>query len=209
MPTQLSTSEPTHFYGGHHDLHRALSHPLRYRILMLLGEVEASPKELTELLEEDFQRVCEQVRILKSGGFIELVDEDRRRGGTQHFYKATIRPLLDADEWAELPPGVRETVSATILRVIFSDAAAAMKSGDFDAHPHRVRIDKPMILDERGYEDVDAAAVRHLVELNRIAAESAARLIQSGEKGIGVKSATLIYSAATSSESDQTGAENP
>jgi DNA-binding transcriptional ArsR family regulator len=197
MGTEIDTSEATHFYGGHYALHRALSHPLRYRVLMLLGEVEASPKELAELLDEDFQRVCEQVRILRGGGFIELVDEDKRRGGTQHFYKATIRPLLDADEWAQLPPGVRETVSSTILSVIFKDAAAAMKSGAFDAHPHRVLIDKPMIIDEQGYREADAAAVRLLGELNRIAAESAARLLRSGEKGIAVKSATMIYTAAS------------
>lgn len=196
MSIDLKAREPTNLYGAHHDLHRALSHPLRYRIMMLLGEVEASPKELAELLEEDFHRVCEQVRLLRDGGFIELVDEDQRRGGTQHFYKATIRPLLDADEWARLPLAVREAVSATTVRAIFEDATAALRSGDFEAHPHRVLIEKPMIIDEQGYEDADAAAVRYLTELNKIAAASAARLISNGEDGIPVKTATLVYTAA-------------
>lgn len=196
MPPDLKTPEARHLYGGYHDLHKALSHPLRYRIMMLLGEVEASPKELAELLDEDFQRVCEQVRLLRDGGFIELVDEDQRRGGTQHFYKATIRPMLDADEWARLPLAVRETVSATTVRAIFDDATAALKSGDFESHPHRVMIEKPMIVDEQGYEAADAAAVRYLTELNKIATESAARLVASGEEGTPVKTATLVYTAA-------------
>ncbi|HSS32335.1 MAG TPA: hypothetical protein VLL27_03545 [Solirubrobacterales bacterium] len=209
MTTQSKTRErqhvQQHVYGGYHDLHKALSHPMRYRIMMVLGEVEASPKELAEMLEEDFQRVCEQVRLLRDGGFIELVAEDQRRGGTQHFYKATVRPLLDADEWARLPLVVRETVSATTLRAIFDDATAAMKSGAFEAHPHRVLIEKPMIVDEQGYKDADASALRHLAELNKIAAESAARLIETGEQGIPVKTAALVYTAAPASEA---GLEN-
>lgn len=206
MKTKSKPQQPSHHYGDFPGLHKALSHPLRYRILMILGEVEASPKELSEMLEQDFQRVCEQVRVLRDGGFIELVAEDQRRGGTQHFYKATIRPLLDADEWAQLPLVVRETISAVTLRAIFNDATAAMRSGDFESHPHRVLIEKPMIVDEQGYKDADASALRYLTELNKIAAESAGRLVDSGEQGISVKTATLVYSAAPQGEA---GLENP
>lgn len=203
MTAQPKLLQPRNYYGDFHDLHKALSHPMRYRILMILGEVEASPKELSEALEEDFQRVCEQVRLLRDGGFIELVAEDQRRGGTQHFYKATIRPLLDADEWASLPLSVRETISAVTLRAIFDDATAAMRSGDFEAHPHRVLIEKPMIVDEQGYEDADASALRHLTELNKIAAESAGRIIDSGGQGIAIKTVTLVYTAAPPSDASK------
>ncbi|HUC00783.1 MAG TPA: hypothetical protein VMS11_13255 [Solirubrobacterales bacterium] len=192
--------------GRNHALYKALSHPIRYRILMALGEVEASPKELSELLEHDFHRVCEQVRILRDAGFIELVAEDQRRGGTQHFYKATVRPLLDADEWAEFPLLARESISVSILRIIFDDVAEALKTGDFDAHPHRALLQKPMIVDEQGYEEADASALRHLAELNKIAAESAGRLIRNGKEGIPIKTATIIHTAASHAK---TGLENP
>lgn len=207
MPTKSKLRKLKHADGGrNHDLYKTLSHPLRYRILMVLGEVEASPKELAEILEHDFHRVCEQVRLLRDSGYIELVAEDQRRGGTQHFYKATIRPLLDADEWAQLPRLARESISVSILRVIIDDAAAAINSGDFDAHPNRALLQKPMVVDEQGYKDADASALRHLAELNKIAAESAGRLISSGEQGIAVKTATIVHTAAPPSD---TGEENP
>lgn len=85
---------------------------------MALGEITASPTELAELFEEDFQKVAEQVRILKKAGFIELVETDRRRGGTQFFYRATARPLLDAEEWAKIPKLAQESITIDIFRVI-------------------------------------------------------------------------------------------
>jgi DNA-binding transcriptional ArsR family regulator len=181
---------------GDRDLYKALSHPLRYRILAVLGETEASPKELSEMLEQDFQRVCEQVRILRDGGFIELVAKDQRRGGTQHFYKATRRPLLDADEWEELPQLARESISASVIRMIIDDVLEAIRTGAFDSHPHRALLDKPLVVDEQGYRDADASALRHLAELNKIATESAGRLSRSGEEGTLIKTATIIYTAA-------------
>ncbi len=190
---------------GDRNLYKALSHPLRYRILAILGEMEASPKELSEFLEQDFQRVCEQVRILRDGGFIELVAKDQRRGGTQHFYKATRRPLLDADEWGTLPQLARESISASVLRMIFSDVQEAVRTGAFDSHPHRALLEKPLIVDEQGYRDADASALRHLYELNKIAAESAGRLLRKREEGIPIKTATIVYTAAPG----EAGLENP
>ncbi|MDX6625120.1 MAG: hypothetical protein QOE56_109 [Solirubrobacterales bacterium] len=67
---------------------------------MILGDREASPKELADILDEDFHRVYEQVRILNKSEFIELIRTDSRQGGTQHFYKATVRPVLVAVAWA-------------------------------------------------------------------------------------------------------------
>lgn len=181
---------------GDRDLYKALSHPLRYRILAVLSEIEASPKELSEMLEQDFQRVCEQVRILRDGDFIELVGKDQRRGGTQHFYKATRRPLLDAAEWEQLPQMARESISASVLRMIISDVLEAVRTGAFDSHPHRALLDKPLVVDEQGYRDADASALRHLTELNEIATESAGRLLRNGEEGIPIKTATIVYTAA-------------
>jgi DNA-binding transcriptional ArsR family regulator len=179
-------------------LHKVLADPLRARILMVLGEREASPKELAEILDEDFQQVCYRVRVLKEKGFVELVDEDSKNGGVQHIYKASVRPRLDADEWEQLPQVAREANSATVLQVIFRDAWEAMSTGDFDAHRHRALLQKPMVVDEQGMRELDESALRHLDEQERIEAESATRRIESGERGIPVKAATIVHPAAGS-----------
>ena len=184
--------------GGQALLHKMLADPLRAHILMVLGEREASPKELAEILDEDFQQVCYRVRTLNEKGFVELVDEDSKNGGVQHFYKASVRPRLDAGEWEQLPQVAREANSATVLRVIFRDAYEAMATGDFDAHRHRALLQKPMVVDEQGMRELDESALRHLDEQERIEAESAARRVESGEPGIPVKAVTIVHPAANS-----------
>jgi DNA-binding transcriptional ArsR family regulator len=179
-------------------LYKLLGNPLRTRIIMILGGREASPKELAENLDEDFQRVCNQVRYLKRNGFIELVDEDRRKGGVQHFYKAVVRPRLEADEWELVPEFARRSNSAVILQQIVADFRAAVLNGDFDAHRHRALLQKPMVVDEQGMRELDESALRHLDEQERIEAESATRRIDSGEPGIPVKAVTIVHPAANS-----------
>ncbi len=179
-------------------LHKVLADPLRARILMVLGDREASPKELAEFLDEDFQQVCYRVRTLKEKGFVELVDEDSKNGGVQHFYKASARPRLDADEWEQLPELARKTNSATTLQAVIRDARQASASGDFDAHRHRVLIRKPMVVDEQGMRELDESALRQLDEQERIETESTARRIASGERGIPVKAVTIVHPAANS-----------
>jgi DNA-binding transcriptional ArsR family regulator len=179
-------------------LHKVLADPLRARILMVLGDREASPKELAEILDEDFQQVCYRVRVLKEKGFVELVDEDSRNGGVQHFYKASARPRLDADEWEQLPQLARKTNSATALQAVVRDVWQAMASGDFDAHRHRVLIRKPMVVDEQGMRELDESALRYLDEQERIEAESATRRIESKERGIPVRAITIVHPTANS-----------
>jgi hypothetical protein len=195
MPLDPKLSKLKHAAGVNAPLHKALSHPLRYRILLVLGEIEASPKELSELLEEDFHRVCEHVQILKKADMIELVDEDSRRGGIQHVYKASVRPLIEANEWALVPKLAREANSVAILRIAIDDATAAVNAGTFDSHPRRALLQKPMIVDEQGFADADDSALQHLDNLNRIASEAAGRL--AGKPGIAIKTVTIIHPAAS------------
>ncbi|HEV7616150.1 MAG TPA: hypothetical protein VGO36_07955 [Solirubrobacterales bacterium] len=177
---------------------KILANPLRGQIIMELNKREASPKELAEALEEDFQRVCGQVRYLDKLGAIELADEDSRRGGVQHIYRSLVKPRLDADEWELLPLAVRESHSATTMYAVISDAWEALLSQDFDAHRHRVLLQKSMLVDEQGMREADESALRHLDELERIEAASATRRIESGERGIPIKTVTVVHPAAGS-----------
>jgi DNA-binding transcriptional ArsR family regulator len=176
-------------------LFKALSHPLRYRIMMILGEREASARDLADLLDEDFNQVCEQIRILSKSEFIELIATSSRRDGTQHLYKATVRPVLDAEAWRKFPRLAREIASVSIARRIFSDVIASVEAGKFDERPHRALLRKPILVDEQGFREADESALRHLAELAEIEARSATRLIEHGEEGINVSTATLVFEA--------------
>jgi DNA-binding transcriptional ArsR family regulator len=195
MPLESKSQDQKPARGTNAALFEALSHPLRYRIMMVLGERQASPEELAELLDEDLDQIYEQVRTLNNSEFIELVSADLRRGGTQHFYKATVRPVLDAEAWEKFPRLAREIASISIARRIFADVIASVEAGAFDEGPHRALMRKPLVVDEQGFKEADESALRHLSELAEIEARSAARLVERGQEGINVSTATLIFEA--------------
>jgi DNA-binding transcriptional ArsR family regulator len=72
---------------------KALSHATRAKVLDLMAEGQASPKEVAERLGEDLRSVAYHVRVLHRLGCIELVETRQRRGATEHFYKVTERAL--------------------------------------------------------------------------------------------------------------------
>src|SRR3954462_11865534 len=82
---------------------KALAHPLRARILQRLGERVASPGDLAIELGAPLGGVSYHVRMLREYECVELMRTEPRRGALQHFYRATARPRLDADQWGALP----------------------------------------------------------------------------------------------------------
>lgn len=70
---------------------KALSHPLRGRILQRLAERTASPGDVAAELGVPLGVVSYHVRMLRDYGMVELVRTEPRRGALQHFYRATVR----------------------------------------------------------------------------------------------------------------------
>ena len=82
----------------------ALGHPTRRRILReMMGGPPASPRELTERLEDTLSNVSYHFRVLADAGVLQLVSTQPVRGSTQHFYGMNIdadwaRAVLELDE---------------------------------------------------------------------------------------------------------------
>jgi DNA-binding transcriptional ArsR family regulator len=74
-------------------LAKALSHEMRARILALIAEGAASPKQVADRLGQDIRSVAYHVRVLQRLGCVELVETKQRRGATEHFYKVTKEAL--------------------------------------------------------------------------------------------------------------------
>src|SRR4051812_50182977 len=71
---------------------KALSHPLRVRILGILEDRAASPVELSQVLDATLGTISYHVRQLNELGLLELVRETPRRGAIEHHYRAKPRP---------------------------------------------------------------------------------------------------------------------
>src|SRR3954464_6605804 len=87
---------------------KAMSHPLRVRILAMLRERKSSPRELAELLGATLGTTAYHVRTLERLGLIELVDERPVRGAIEHYYRATARPGLAGADWSQATPIARQ-----------------------------------------------------------------------------------------------------
>src|SRR3712207_5142385 len=102
---------------------KALSHPMRARILVILNERVASPNEIAEMIGERLPNVSYHVRALQDLGCIELVDTAQRRGAIEHYYRAVVRPFFTDRDWKRLPRSGRQAISDAALQVIWSDVS--------------------------------------------------------------------------------------
>jgi DNA-binding transcriptional ArsR family regulator len=162
---------------------KALSHPMRARILVILNERVASPNEIAEMIDERLPNVSYHVRALLDLECIELVDTAQRRGAIEHYYRAVVRPFFTDRDWKRIPRSGRQAISDTALKVIWEDVAEAVKAGTFDARPDRYLTHSPMVLDEQGWAEVNRVLTKAIADIDRIEAQSAGRLRKSDEPG--------------------------
>src|SRR6187397_2227073 len=87
-------------------LAKALSHPMRTRILAILNERVASPNEIAEMIGERLPNVSYHVRALLELDCIELVSTAQRRGAIEHYYRALTRARLDESAFKKLPASI-------------------------------------------------------------------------------------------------------
>jgi DNA-binding transcriptional ArsR family regulator len=163
---------------------KALSHPMRARILGILDERVASPNEIADTIEERLPNVSYHVRALLDLGCIELVDTAQRRGAIEHYYRAVVRPFFSDRDWKRLPRSGRQAISDAALRIIWDDVSAALKEGTFERRSDRHLSQNDVTLDEHGWKEVAKLLSGMISEVQRIESASATRLKASGEEGI-------------------------
>jgi DNA-binding transcriptional ArsR family regulator len=132
---------------------KALSHPLRVRMLTLLNQKVSSPSELAEELDEPLGNVSYHMRFLADLNMVKLVRTEPRRGAVEHYYEALEPPLISDDDWAQLPVALRRSLSDSTLSQIARDLKGAAKAGGFDRENiHVSRL--ALTLDEQGWNEL-------------------------------------------------------
>jgi DNA-binding transcriptional ArsR family regulator len=152
-----SASRQDNQHASASNVAKALSHPMRLRILHKLNQRVASPKVLADELGESLAVVSYHVKILAQLGCIELVETIQKRGALEHFYRPLRRPELSSAEWAQLPMSARESLSGYALREVFEEACAAIVAGTFDSRTDRHMSLTLLQLDEAGWSELNEA----------------------------------------------------
>jgi DNA-binding transcriptional ArsR family regulator len=161
---------------------KAMSHPLRVRILALLEERTASPVELAGWLGATLGTTAYHVRTLERMGLIELVQETRVRGAVEHHYRSKGRPTVSDDAWAAAPPIAKQAAVSASLQTIDAYARAASAAGGFDhSNAHLTRT--TMRLDARAWSELSRACERLLAQVDRIEEAAKERMERNPHSG--------------------------
>lgn len=152
---------------------KALAHPLRIRILGVLEQRSATPKELAELLDVQLENLSYHVRTLRDYGFIKLERRRMVKGAVEHRYGMVARPRITAAVWEQLPAIVREALDAASLDQIW-DVVTRAAAQDKMARPESHMARRVARLDEQGLAEMSAVvgdAVDKLVEIEKQSAQ--------------------------------------
>jgi DNA-binding transcriptional ArsR family regulator len=179
-------------------LAKALSHPMRTRILAILNERVASPNEIAEMIGERLPNVSYHVRALLELECIELVSTAQRRGAIEHYYRAIVRPFFTDRDWKRIPRSGRQAVSDLTLQMVWDDASAAIKKGTFESRADRHLSRTPLTLDEQGWEELNALLRTLHAQAESVGAKSAKRLAKSDEDGLSTMLVMMHFETADS-----------
>ncbi len=161
---------------------KALSHPTRQRILDLLAEGPSSPVRMQRQMDNiGLNLVSHHIKVLKELGCIELKETVKKRGATEHIYRATDRHMFSAEEWEALDPRDRPPITGNVLRLISEDTGRAYAEGKMDELPDNHLSRSTLELDKAGWTEVVTALARVLVEIQEANAKSTERAGRSGE----------------------------
>jgi hypothetical protein len=101
--------------------------------------------------------VNRRFKLLVDDGWIALEREEtggKRRGATEHFYRATGPAIFDTSNWSRVPQEIRSTYSWRVFEQLAEQVREAMDAGTFDSRPDRHQTWMPLVLDEVGWRQV-------------------------------------------------------
>ncbi len=161
---------------------KALAHPIRAQVLGALEDRVASPNELSRELGVSLGSVSYHVHRLVALGFLKLVRKTPRRGAIEHYYTAISRPRITDAAWGEVPPIVKQAMVSATLENVARHVSAAAASGGFD-FPDAHLTRSPTVVDEEGWRELAGELEALTGRIQKVAAESAARLARDDHRG--------------------------
>jgi DNA-binding transcriptional ArsR family regulator len=179
---------------------KAMSHPLRLKILARLNEGVASPNEMAKEFGESLPLVSYHVRILRELDCIELVRTTPRRGAIEHHYRAITRAYIDENSWAQIPASARKAVSNIALDGALTDIREAMNADTFEARTDRHQSYSPLLLDEQAWAELTEKLDELLDWALEEQARAAVRIRDEGGEDMRARLMMLTYTGPAPSE---------
>jgi len=159
--------------------------------LQIVSELNRREMSVTQFHREvggtTISGIRSRFKRLETSGWLKKVKEEtggRRRGATEHFYRATRPAIISGDAWADVPDSLAETEDWKAFACFSEQVKESMRAGTFDARADRYVSLSFLSLDQQGWTNVvagiEALSVFFLEEQGRAKdrmAKSASRTV--------------------------------
>ena len=172
---------------------KALSHPLRMRLLARFNEDVLSPAELAREFDMSLPLISYHVKTLRELGCIELVKETPVRGAVEHHYRATRRALYSDQEWAALSLDAKQMATAAVLQAGVSDALEALQTGDMDRRSDRHVSVTSLDLDEEAWEQLNERLEQLVYDALQLQADTTNRRAEDPDRESMTTRLTILH----------------
>jgi hypothetical protein len=132
-------------------------------------------------------RVDRHFKRLAEHGWLKFVRSEsggRRRGGKEHFYRATELAVFDNETWSLVPYSIRVAFSWRTFGQLAERVDEALQAGTLDTRAGSHLSWTPLLLDPLAWDQVVAAVDELFEALFKEQADAKLRIFNSGEKPI-------------------------
>lgn len=181
---------------------KGAANTVRNQILAILNERRGSATGLAEELGLDFAEVNYELQALRKAKLIKTAGERKRGNTTEVFYIATARAYVDPSEWPDVADPVQAGLRGSLLQNIYIDAVTAVSEEaydsleDEDGYASAHMSWTPMIVDQKGWNDLMALLLEAIERVIDIQQESGERLIADNAEGVCCTVSMLGYASA-------------
>jgi DNA-binding transcriptional ArsR family regulator len=177
-----------------HELVRALSHPIRVKILESLQGRVASPSELSKEMDESLGVISYHTNTLVECGCLELVHTKPRRGALEHFFGVTPRSFIGHQDWRRAPLSLRGEITSAAFQTFIDKASEALEAGTIDSREDTTLSWMPMTVDAEGWREVAQIMDETHDRLVAVHSRSVERL--GGETGVPIVIGLAAFEAS-------------
>ncbi len=181
----------------------AVNHPIRLDCLAILIVRVASSSEIAKELGIGTSSAAHHIAELHKDGVIEFVKTEvggARRGGSEHFYRATALPEVTEEDWLAMPRDGRRQMAGRVLQAIIAQSLAALRCQTMEADDELHLGWQAIAVDEEGEREIAGLLEETSERFKEIKGRNLTRLEESGKTGKAKIVATMGFDRADPSE---------
>jgi hypothetical protein len=181
----------------------AVNHPIRLDCLAILIVRVASASEIAKELGIGTSAAAHHIAELHKDGVIEYVKTEvggSRRGGSEHFYRATALPQVTEEDWLAMPHDGRRQMAGRVLQAIIAQSLAGLRCQTMESDDRLHLGWQAIEVDEEGEDEVAGLLEETSERFKQIKAGNRTRLKDKGADGTIRIVATMGFYRADPSE---------